>query len=208
MYLSMLISTWYKIIHIVNTYKCDVIFLYICLLWSEFSLTVWVSYCGLSSQTTCRSFSSLSFGRVCEISEKMISIKFSCSLLWKRDIRIDLYSRVKRRPRAAPLRRNTSREAKKFNKIGCSRVISHPGNSALTSIHFLLIFFYLLDGSRQKDETARCLCRKVTIALDYRFSTYPSLKISFGNFLKGKLIWRFSGNLIKSFSLLFLVVLL
>lgn len=143
MYLSMLISTWYKIIHIVNTYKCDVIFLYICPLWSGLSLTVWVSYCGLSSQTTCRSFSSLSFGRVCEISEKMISIKFSCSLLWKRDIRIDLYSRVKRRPRAAPLRRNTSREAKKFNKNGCSRVISHPGNSALTSIYFFADFFLL-----------------------------------------------------------------
>lgn len=204
----MLISTWYKIIHIVNTYKCDVIFLYICPLWSELSLTVWVSYCRLSSQTTCWPFSSLSFGRVCEISEKMISIKFSCSLLWKRDIRIDLYSHVKRRPRAAPpLRRNTSRQSKKFNKNGCSRVISHPGNSALTSIYFFRwLFLYLLDRFRKM--RLLCLCRKVTIALVYRFFTYPSLKISFGNFLKGKPIWRFSGNLIKSFSLLFLVVLL
>lgn len=144
MYLSMLISTWYKIIHIVNTYRCDVIFLYICPLGSELSLTVWVSYCRLSSQTTCWPFSSLSFGRVCEISEKMISIKFSCSLLWKRDIRIDLYSHVTRRSQATPpLRRNTSREAKKFNKNGCSRVISHPGNSALTSIYFFADFFYI-----------------------------------------------------------------
>ena len=142
MYLSMLISTWYKIIHIVNTYKCDAIFLYICPLWSELSLTVWVSYCGLSSQTTCRSFSSLSFGRVCEISEKMISIKFSCSLLWKRDIRIDLYSRVKRRPRAAPLRRNTSREAKKIQqKWMFARHISPWEFRANINLFFRWFFF-------------------------------------------------------------------